>query len=128
MREIEFRGKRIDTGEWVYGCYCYNPLMEKGYIYSFDCERSYVYEVIPETVRQYTGLKDKNGKKIFEGDIVHCVSQTDTANMVVIFEEGEFHMVLCEKYKNYIPLCGFYCIRNFTKEVIGNIHEQEVSK
>ena len=83
--------------------------------------------VDPETVGQFTGLTDsitaKNGTKIFEGDIVRCISMTDTANMVVIFEDGEFRMVLCEKYNNYIPGCGFYAIRCFDKEIIGNIHD-----
>lgn len=44
------------------------------------------------------------------------------ANMVVIFEQGEFRMVLADKYKDYIEGCGFYAIGCFTKEVIGNIH------
>jgi uncharacterized phage protein (TIGR01671 family) len=79
--------------------------------------------VNPNTVGQFTGLTDKNGKKIFDGDIVRCISMTDVANMVVIFEDGEFRMVLCEKYKDYIPGCGFYAIRCFDKEVIGNIHD-----
>ncbi len=74
-------------------------------------------------VEMSTGLPDKNGVEIFAGDIVHCQATFDNANMVVIWEEGEFHMVLCEKYKSYLPLCGYYCIRNFTKEVFGNIHD-----
>lgn len=77
--------------------------------------------VIYETVSEFTGLTDKNGKKIFENDIVHSVANWDNANMVIMFEKGEFKQILCEKYKSYLPMCGYYNINNFYKEVIGNI-------
>ena len=135
MREILFRGKRCDNSEWVQGYYIraehhwHNHGIHKDWITLgasanggwFALHNKYA--VKSETVGQFTGLTDKNGKKIFEGDIVRCISMTDMANMVVIFEDGEFRMVLCEKYKDYIPGCGFYAIRCFDKEVIGNIHD-----
>ena len=73
MREIKFRGKRVDNGEWIYGDLMHNneqvlinPIFEEPYEYleNFDAN------VIPETVGQFTGLYDKNGKEIYEGDIV----------------------------------------------------------
>ena len=95
MREILFRGKRTDCGEWVEGyaamsggtfIICDNGLTYGGFI---------AYEVIPETVGQYTSLADKNGKKIFEGDIVRL---TDGHNeiewtAVVVFgnPNGEYN-------------------------------------
>ena len=134
-REILFRGRVLYNGnhrfagEWVYGFYWTNYMGNNFITICCDKDGFFVnedVEVDPDTLGQYTGLKDKGLKKIFEGDIVRCDARLDRADMVVIFEEGEFHLVLLEKYNDYIPLTGFYCIRNFIKEVIGNIHEQGI--
>lgn len=121
MREILFRGKRVDNGEWVEGYYAKSG--DKTFILvDNDIAVGYVImkEVIPETVGQFTGVIDRTGKKIFEGDIVN--SWDSVGKLDVECKTVEWNKLFCswETGKHKI-LYGENTIKHY--EVVGNVYD-----
>ena len=121
MREILFRGKRLDNGAWETGSLVIVRMdCHDAQYYIADKMTGYHTPVDPSTVGQYTGLKDKNGKRIFEGDIAKVLQGKDKDIAYVGFENGAF--MLYPKTGNiYERTLWSYWYNDWDVEVVGNI-------
>ena len=128
-REILFRGKRIDNGEWVEGNYIFEDFDRVGIHPIGTIIQCFV---IPETVGQFTGLLDKNGVKIFEGDIIKFINGR---LLDVRFNRETLQWELTDvgvpdwkvnHLHNTLPLSELEvetCYGEMTSEIVGNIHD-----
>ena len=113
MREILFRGKRTDNREWIYGYYFFEDvsvfLNFTGCHYIHPCGKNQAISVVQQTIGQFTGLTDKNGNKIFEGDIL----MVDDNCYEVKYMLGQF----------FIGMNMPVSYKRFDCEVVGNIFD-----
>lgn len=136
MREILFKAKRLDNGEWVEGHLVKRDGIEEYYIIQDIYEqitngqrylrsnlRDECYRIDPSTVCQYTGLTDKNGVKIFEGDVLRYDGDRC---FTVMFDGGNFYLYGFYEPVFDIPYDAFIEGMDLL-EVVGNIHDKEAN-
>lgn len=125
MREIKFRGKRQDTGEWVYGDLL-SPITGPRIVNYTEIDNGSVkradyhyYDVYVDSVGQFTGLSDRNGKEVYEGDILEVYESPLFCE--VVWDEGEWdiYCTFTHEYKKLFGKCDHVV-------VIGNIYDNPI--
>ena len=134
MREILFKAKRLDNGEWVEG-YLYRLGETLNPFIMCKNRNGESFEVDPSTVCQYTGLTDKNGKKVFEWDVLKIAKKSDglgayffpsleyPVNVMVKWDMCAWMWEVLGENKYYLSFPDAWC--HYECEVIGSIHDKE---
>lgn len=134
MKEVDFRGKDINTGDWIYGSYVADYTISDSYSsyirpnYRQTVEEMYAIDL--HTLGQFIGLYDRNADRIFEGDIVRCTSSTENSAIYIIqYEEEQLSYVFKTSITKHAYMYSLFDLQqyelgeNITFEILGNIYD-----
>lgn len=134
MKEVDFRGKDINTGDWIYGSYVADYTISDSYSsyirpnYGQTVEEMYAIDL--HTLGQFIGLYDRNADRIFEGDIVRCTSSNgNSAIYIVQYSEEQLSYVFKTSVTKYAYMYSLFDMQQYelgegiTFEILGNIYD-----